>query len=49
MNTTNRFWTELSMFAIAMCIIKLIFDEIDVSHLIGYAIGRAIGIYFLHQ
>lgn len=49
MHATNRFWTELSMFVIAMCIIKLILGEINVAHLIGYAIGRAIGIYFLHQ
>lgn len=45
----NILWTELAMFAIAMCGIKFATSQITVEIVIGYMIGRIIGFLLWHK
>lgn len=45
----NIIWTELAMFAIAMCTIKFATSHITVEIVIGYMIGRIIGFLLWHR
>ena len=45
----NILWTELAMFAVAMCVLAIFTDRITVWCLIGYVIGRIIGSLILRK
>jgi hypothetical protein len=45
----NILWTEIAMFAIAMCAIKFATSHITVEIVIGYMIGRIIGFLLWHR
>lgn len=45
----NKFWIELALFAVAMCVLKFATGHITVEIVIGYMIGRIIGFLLWHK